>query len=156
MKIRGFEFCKGWKAEPHGLQLPVRGTPESAGYDFFCPKDVLVLPGNTAKIVTGIKAYMQPSEVLMLFPRSSFGIKKGMVLANTVGVIDSDYYNNEDNEGMIIIAIRNEGQIPFTIAKGERFAQGVFMPFLTADSMVVLNNTRNGGIGSTDTTNNLN
>ena len=81
----------------------------------------------------------------MLFPRSSFGIQKGMVLANTVGVIDADYYNNEKNEGVIIIAIRNEGQIPFTIAKGERFAQGVFLPFLPA----VLQDERKGGLGST-------
>ena len=85
----------------------------------------------------------------MLFPRSSFGIKKGLALANTVGVIDADYYNNEDNEGLIIIAIRNEGQIPFTIAKGERFAQGVFLPFLLADNTEVLHEERKGGLGST-------
>ena len=149
MKCRGFEFCKGYRAEPHGLQLPVRGTSQSAGYDFICPEDVLVLPGCTVKVNTGIKAYMQPGEVLMLFPRSSFGIKKGLALANTVGVIDADYYNNEDNEGLIIIAIRNEGQIPFTIAKGERFAQGVFLPFLPADQAEVLQNERKGGLGST-------
>ena len=149
MRCRGFEFCKGYKAEAHGLQLPVRGTPRSAGYDFFCPEDVQVLPGCTVKIKTGIKAYMQPGEVLMLFPRPSFGIQKGMVLANTVGVIDADYYNNEKNEGVIIIAIRNEGQIPFTIAKGERFAQGVFLPFLPTDQAAVLQDERKGGLGST-------
>ena len=149
MKCRGFKFCKGYRAEPHGLQLPVRGTSQSAGYDFICPEDVLVLPGCTVKVKTGIKAYMQPGEVLMLFPRSSFGIKKGLALANTVGIIDADYYNNEDNEGLIIIAIRNEGQIPFTIAKGERFAQGVFLPFLPADQAEVLHKERKGGLGST-------
>ena len=93
---------------------------------------------------------MQPGEVLLLFPRSSYGVKKGMVLANTVGVIDSDFYNNPRDEGNITIALRNDGQVPFTIKKGERFAQGVFMPYLLADKEDVLNDSRNGGIGSTD------
>lgn len=148
-RVRGFEYCKNWQCEV-GVSLPVRGTPGSAGYDFFCPEEVLVLPGCTVKIVTGVKAYMQPGEVLLLFPRSSYGVKKGMVLANTVGVIDSDFYNNPRDEGNITIALRNDGQVPFTIKKGERFAQGVFMPYLLADNEDVLNDSRNGGIGSTD------
>lgn len=149
MKVRGFEFCKGWESEGKAY-LPVHGTPNSAGYDFISPVDVLVLPGNTVKIVTGIKAYMQPGEVLMLFPRSSKGIEKGMVLANTTGIIDSDFYNNERDEGNIVIAIRNDGQIPFTIKKGERFAQGVFLPFLPADHAELLHKERKGGLGSTN------
>ena len=148
MKTRGFEFCKGWQVEG-GVRLPVRGTPQSAGYDFFCPHDVLVLPHNTVKIVTGIKAYMQPGEVLMIFPRSSYGIQKGLVLANTVGVIDADFYNNPRDEGNIIIALRNEGQVPLVIEKGERFAQGIFLPFLAADTTEVLQDKRQGGLGST-------
>lgn len=147
--IRGFEFCKKY-VDGNKTELPVRGTPESAGYDFFSPIEVTILPGNTAKIETGIKAYMQPGEVLLLFPRSSYGIEKGMVLANTTGIIDADYYNNQKNEGNIIIAIRNEGQIPFTIHKGDRFAQGVFVPFLTADNAKTLNENRSGGLGSTN------
>lgn len=155
MKIRGqrgFEFCKDY-IDGNKTELPVRGTEESAGYDFFSPIEVTVLPGNTAKIETGIKAYMQPGEVLLLFPRSSYGIEKGMVLANSTGVIDSDYYDNPKNEGNIIIAIRNDGQIPFTIHKGDRFAQGIFVPFLPADHAKVLNKNRTGGLGSTNTHN---
>lgn len=147
-RVRGFEFCKHWQVEGNAI-LPARGTPQSAGYDFYAPHDEMVLPGCTVKIVTGIKAYMQPGEVLMIFPRSSYGIQRGLVLANTVGVIDADYYNNPKDEGNIVIAIRNEGPIPFLIKAGERFAQGVFLPFLPADASNVLQDERQGGLGST-------
>ena len=146
MKVRGFEYCKEYEGT---IRLPVRGTSQSAGYDFFCPKDVTVMPGATEKIITGIKAYMQPGEVLMLFPRSSFGIKHNIGLANTVGVVDADYYNNPDNEGNIIIAVRNNGKRPLTICAGDRFAQGIFLPFLPADDTEVLKKERVGGLGST-------
>ena len=148
MKVRGFEYCN--KEYVGTVSLPVRGTLQSAGYDFFCPKDITVMPGATEKIITGIKAYMQPGEVLMLFPRSSYGIKHNIVLANTVGVVDADYYNNPDNGGNIIIAIRNNGNHPLKIGAGERFAQGVFFPFLPADNTETLHKERVGGVGSTD------
>ena len=147
MKVRGFEYCN---EEYIGtISLPLKGTSQSAGYDYFCPHEVIVMPGQTEKIVTGIKAYMQPGEVLILFPRSSNGIKHNIVLANTVGVVDADYYNNPHNGGNIIIVIRNNGNHPLKIGVGERFAQGVFFPFLSADNTETLYKERIGGVGST-------
>lgn len=147
MRTRGFEYCKNWEGR---IRLPVRGTATSAGYDFFCPETISIGRGETVKVITGIKAYMQPGEVLMLFPRSSLGIKKDIILANTVGVVDADYYNNPDNEGNIIIALKNNGNHPVLVTVGERIAQGVFLPFLPADNEVVLHKERIGGIGSTN------
>lgn len=117
----------------------------------FCPEDVTVYCGQTVLVKTGIKAYMQHGEVLKIYPRSSYGLKKGMVLANTVGIIDKDYYNNPDNEGNIIVGIRNAGPIPFTIKQGERFAQAIFEVFLEADKETYTQKEgeRKGGIGST-------
>lgn len=89
------------------IYLPLRATRTSAGYDFFAVQDLYIKPGKTAKFWTDIKVYLQPDEVLLMVPRSSIGIKRDLMLANTVGVIDSDYYNNPDNEGNIAICLRN-------------------------------------------------
>ena len=147
-KTRGFAICKEYEGK---TRLPLHGSPESAGYDLFCPEDITVYCGQTVLVKTGIKAYMQHGEVLKIYPRSSYGIKKGMELANTVGIIDKDYYNNPDNEGNIIVGIRNAGPIPFTIKKGERFAQAIFEAFLEADKETYTQKKeeRKGGIGST-------
>ena len=80
------------------IKLPVRGTKNSAGYDIFSPVDILLYPNQSMKVPTGLKAYMLPSEYIMIVPRSSMGFKFFMRLANTVAVGDSDYYNNKDNE----------------------------------------------------------
>lgn len=135
------------------IPLPKRATAGSAGYDFICPADVTLQPGDAITIPTGIRCEMQPGWVLMLFPRSGLGFKHQVRLANTVGVIDADYFHAE-NEGHIMVRIAN-GQSPcsmgsheVTIRKGERFCQGIFLPHGLAEEDEVLSD-RVGGFGST-------
>lgn len=135
------------------IPLPRRATAGSAGYDFVCPVDVQLAPGEAVTIPTGIRCEMQPGWVLMLFPRSGLGFRHQLRLANTVGVIDSDYFH-ADNEGHILVRIVNSqlppcnGGEPFTIKAGERFCQGVFLPYgLAAEDEVQAE--RLGGFGST-------
>ncbi|MCF8009453.1 MAG: hypothetical protein K9K32_06775, partial [Halanaerobiales bacterium] len=107
-------------------------------------------PGSEIKIPTGIKAYMQPDEVLFAYPRSSLGFKYYCRLANTIGVIDADYYNNEDNEGHIWIKIRNEGDKQMKIKCGEAICQVIFQKYLLVDGDSFEGERRKGGIGSTN------
>ena len=129
------------------IPLPRRATAGSAGYDFICPADVTLQPGDAITIATGIRCEMQPGWVLMLFPRSGLGFKHQVHLANTVGVIDSDYFHAA-NEGHIMVRIVNGGDHAVSIAKGERFCQGVFLPHGLAEEETVLAD-REGGFGST-------
>lgn len=168
---RGFEVCSS--GVEFDFKLPTRSTLHSAGYDFYAPYDVVVpslwkqvgkyllhsllhFSFNSYKeairptmVRTYIKAYMGNDEVLYIYNRSSSPIKKGLILSNSVGVVDSDFYNNEDNEGNIGVAFYNFYPFDVTINKGERICQGVFSKFLKADNDIVLNNTRSGGYGST-------
>ena len=128
------------------IALPCRATAGSAGYDFICPAEVTLAPGEAITIPTGIRCKMQPGWVLLLFPRSGLGFKYQVHLANTVGVIDSDYFHAA-NEGHIMVRIVN-GPAPLTLAKGERFCQGVFLPHGLAEENEVLSD-RTGGFGST-------
>lgn len=129
--------------------LPKRATKGSAGYDFYSPLSFTLAPGETIKIPTGIRSWMQEDYVLMCFPRSGLGFKFRLQLNNTVGVIDSDYYGS-DNEGHIFIKLTNdsnEGKV-LTLQKGNGFAQGIFLPFgITFEDDAV--EVRNGGFGST-------
>ena len=154
-KIRGFEVCSSFA----DINLPKRSTARSAGYDFEAAEDTLVpsiwklaLKGSEnikpTFIKTGVKAYMQEDEALFLYNRSSGPGKKGLVMANSVGVVDSDYYNNADNEGHIMFAFYNFFPVDVTIKKGERIGQGVFKKFLKADGDDA-NAIRTGGFGST-------
>jgi dUTP pyrophosphatase len=129
------------------IPLPKRATAGSAGYDFVSPLEVIVGPGETALIPTGIRAEMENGWVLLLFPRSSLGFKYSLRLANTVGVIDSDYAFAK-NEGHIMVKLRNPLSVPVTIGRGDRFCQGIFLPYGTAeeDGEFAL---RQGGFGST-------
>jgi len=129
------------------IPLPRRATAGSAGYDFICPADVTLQPGDAITISTGIRCEMQPGWVLMLFPRSGLGFKHQVRLANTVGVIDADYFLAA-NEGHIMVRIVNGGDHAVNIAKGERFCQGVFLPHGLAEEDEVLSD-RTGGFGST-------
>lgn len=130
------------------IPLPRRATSGSAGYDFTAPCTVTLQPGESRTIPTGIRVRMEPGWVLLLFPRSSLGFKYELRLSNTVGVIDSDYWY-ADNEGHIMIRVHNSGSKPVAIAKGDRFCQGVFLPYGVADEEKVTE-TRRGGFGSTD------
>ena len=130
------------------INLPVRATKGSAGYDFCCPFEVTLRPDETIKIPTGIRCRIDEGYVLQIYPRSSFGFKYQMALLNTVGIIDSDYYE-ADNEGHIIIAVANHGNKDMVIKQGERFAQGLFVRYYLADEDEV-KTSRHGGFGSTN------
>ena len=150
IKLRGFEYVKRIDRDVQKIiDLPKRSTSHSAGYDFVCPNYVYIAPRETIKIRTGIKAYMCDDEYLALHIRSSLGIKYNLVLSNCTGIIDSDYYNNPDNDGEIIVAITNMGTDSYEIEPGERFVQGIFSKYLIADNDDVFSE-RTGGIGSTD------
>ncbi|MBA4372265.1 MAG: hypothetical protein C0402_05335 [Thermodesulfovibrio sp.] len=132
------------------VALPSRGTQFSAGYDIFSPETVDIQPGASYDLVTGIKAYMQPDEVLLIFIRSSSG-QAGLELKNKVAVIDCDYFDNPGNEGNITLMLKNTGDKTITVNKGGKIAQGIFTKHLLADGDD-LNGTkasRSGGIGST-------
>ena len=150
-KIRGFEVAKGF--EDKGINLPVRKTKYSAGYDIEAAEDVTIpsfKKGMAPTLIkTGIKAYMQDDEVLMLYNRSSNPKKKGLILANSVGVIDKDYYGNPDNDGHIMFAYYNIKDEDVEIKKGDCIGQAIFMPFLVADEDKA-EGTRIGGFGSTN------
>lgn len=128
--------------------LPKRETAHAAGYDLSVAKEVSIAPGEIVLVPTGVKAYMQDGEVLYLYDRSSNPRKKGLVLINSVGVIDGDYYNNPANEGHIFAQMKNITDQTITLSAGERIVQGVFMPFLVADGDQA-SGERTGGFGST-------
>ncbi len=149
-KVRGFEIAKGF--ENKGINLPERKTKYSAGYDIEAAEDTVV-PSfkkgtNPTLIKTGLKAYMQDDEVLMLYNRSSNPKKKGLILANSVGVIDKDYYGNPDNDGHIMFAFYNIKDEDITVKKGDAIGQGVFQKYLVTDDDSA-EGERVGGFGST-------
>ena len=150
-KNRGFEIAKGW--EDKNINMPVRKTKYSAGYDIEAAEDVVVpkfkVGSNPTLIPTGLKAYMGDDEVLYLYNRSSNPKKKGLVLANSVGVIDKDYYGNPDNDGHIMFAFYNIKDEDVIVKKGEAIGQGVFSKYLIVDDDQA-SGERLGGFGSTD------
>ncbi|MBP5466739.1 MAG: deoxyuridine 5'-triphosphate nucleotidohydrolase, partial [Clostridia bacterium] len=123
-KVSKTEYLKSGAEETYnGITLPKRATKGSAGYDFFAPETFSLDPKETVKIATGVRAEIKEGWVLMLFPRSGLGFKYRLTLDNTVGVIDSDYFN-ADNEGHIFIKMTNCGNLPLTVEQGKAFAQG--------------------------------
>ncbi len=144
--MRRFAFITGYE---NTVLLPERKTAFSAGYDFSAVEETVCLPGKVTIIKTGVKAYMPSDEYLALYVRSSTAIKKGLFMANSVGIIDADYVDNADNEGHIMIALYNSTDHSVTVASGERIAQGIFTKYQLTDSDNV-SSTRCGGIGSTD------
>lgn len=132
-----------------GIRLPERATAGSAGYDFFMPEDMVVEPGKTVKIPTGIRVRMEEEWVLKCYPRSGLGFKYRLQLNNTVGIIDSDYFYS-DNEGHIFVKLTNDSREGKTvrIEAGTGFMQGIFVEYgITVDDDVTA--VRNGGLGST-------
>ena len=133
------------------LTVPMRSTGGSAGYDFICPYDVCIKPGEIAKIPTGIKVELEKDKFLGIYIRSSFGTKRNLELTNKVCIIDSDYYNNERNEGHILEFVRNNNDVPVTIKQGEAFCQGIIQTFFTVEGDEYGKGPKRvGGIGSTD------
>ena len=149
-KTRGFEIAKGF--EDKGINLPVRKTKYSAGYDVEAAEDCVIpafKPGMAPTLIkTGIKAYMQDDEMLCLYNRSSNPKKKGLILANSVGIVDRDYYGNEDNDGHIMFAFYNVKDTDTEIKKGDAIGQAIFQKYFVADGDIA-EGERKGGFGST-------
>ena len=143
------DFGNYQSAKREELKLPSRATKYSAGYDFYAPFDIELVPGETIKIPTGIRAILESDKFLALFPRSGLGFKYRLQLDNTVGVIDADY-SNSSNEGHIWAKITNDGREGKTLSirKGEGFMQGVILPYGVTDDDCA-SGIRNGGFGST-------
>lgn len=162
-KIRGFEvvadkhrtafdvFTDEKKREhkfPTEIKLPTRADPRSAGYDFYLPKDLIIFPNQITTVFTDVKAYMQPDEVLEIYIRSSLAIKQGLTLINAVGIIDSSYYENENNDGNIGLILYNTTGKTIKLSAGERIAQGIFKKYLITDEDTPTSEKRTGGMGS--------
>jgi len=130
------------------VKLPQRSTTNSAGYDLCSPIDIEIKPNSIETIFTNIKACCNNNEFIMICVRSSMG-KKGISLANDVGIIDSDYYNNPSNDGNIGIMLRNNTSESFFIKSGDKIAQAIFMNYLVVDDDIPSNVIRNSGFGST-------
>ncbi|MFB9768279.1 dUTP diphosphatase [Lactiplantibacillus modestisalitolerans] len=175
---RGFEIVSDYADQQ--LHLPYRTTKQAAGYDFEAATDFTlpsIWKLNFVKVLwqirhqqtsqpaeldaaaaalkpwlvpTGIKAYMNPDEYLLIANRSSNPLKRNLILPNGIGVIDADYYNNAKNEGAIYVQLINMGIRDVHIKKGERIAQGIFTKYLTADNEATVTTTRSGGFGSTN------
>lgn len=146
--MRKFEVITLYKNQ--NIVIPKRATEGSAGYDLASIEEITINPQEIKLIPTGLKAKMPKSEMLLIFPRSSLAIKKGLMMSNSVGVIDSDYYNNSDNEGHIMVPLINIKNEPVTILRGERIAQGIFMAYLKTEDDLAGNSVRLGGFGSSD------
>lgn len=150
-KLRGFEIAKGW--EDKNINLPKRSTKYAAGYDVEAAEDTIIpafKPGVKPTLIpTGLKAYMKDDEMLCLYNRSSNPKKKGLVLANSVGIVDKDYYGNADNDGHIMYAMWNFKDEDIKVEKGERIGQAIFQKYLIADNDNA-DAERTGGFGSTD------
>ena len=149
---RGFEIAKGF--EDKGINLPIRKTKYSAGYDIEAAEDVTI-PSfkkgmNPTLVATGLKAYMEDDEVLLLYNRSSNPKKKGLIIPNSVGVIDKDYYENPDNDGHFMFVFYNMKEEDIEIKKGEAIGQAIFTKFLITDNDNA-EGERVGGFGSTNT-----
>lgn len=154
-RTRGFEpVIEEMRKGTMDYVLPKRGTSRSCGYDISSPITVTIEPHSSVLIWSNIKAYMAEDELLQLHVRSSIGIKKGLMLKNVTGIIDSDYYSNESNDGNIGLALYNTTDEAVVIEKGERVCQGIFTKYLTVDNDTFLKDERTGGIGSTGVSNN--
>ena len=147
---RGFEIAKGF--ENSEINLPVRKTKYSAGYDIEAAEDCIIPSfkrGMKPTLVkTGLKAYMEDDEMLLLYNRSSNPWKKGLVLANGVGVVDKDYYGNPDNDGAIMFAFFNLKDEDVEIKKGDAIGQAIFQKYMVTDDDIA-SGERLGGFGST-------
>ena len=147
---RGFEVCKGY--EDKDIHLPVRKTKHSAGYDVEAAEDIVIpkyKPGIKPTLIpTGLRAYCGENECYLLLNRSS-GPKKGFLMANSVGLIDSDYYRNVDNDGHFYFAYFNCSDHDIEVKKGDVIGQVVFLNYLVVDNDNA-EGERTGGFGSTD------
>lgn len=141
-----YNRCLNINGTYENVKLPVRATKGSAGYDFYSPVDFELMPNQSVTFPTGIRVKIDNSWFLMICPRSGLGFQTSVRLANTLGIIDGDYYNS-DNEGHMMIKFVNHGGGLIKVKAGDRVAQGVFVPYgITYDDNT--NGERNGGFGS--------
>ena len=151
-KISFEQFVKDVKDDRmlyDSIELPKRSTKTSAGYDIRSVEEGIIKPGEAKAFKTGLKVCMNPDEVLYIYSRSGHGYKYNVCLMNSVGVIDSDFYNNPDNEGHFQIKLLNLGENDFEVKIGDKIGQGVFMKYLTVDDEEEIKGKRKGGLGST-------
>ena len=144
-KISYQQFIKDVKIDENlynEYKLPSRDSSKTAGYDFYLLEDITLEPNAIVKIPTGVKAFFEDDEVLFLIVRSSTGFKYNIRLVNQVGVVDSDYYNNESNEGHIFVKLQNESDETLKFKAGDALVQGVFMKYLVTDDDQNLNQKR--------------
>lgn len=130
------------------MKLPKRSTKNSAGYDFYAMEDIICKPREITMVKTGIKAKMEDNEVLLLFNRSSNPKKKGLIILNGVGVVDADYYGNENNDGEIAGLFYNMRDEDVKIEAGDKIMQGIFVKYGIIDDDAA-EGERTGGFGST-------
>ena len=148
-KVSEEQFVREAKKVYQNIRLPRRATKGSAGYDFFAPESFTLVPHETILIPTGIRVMIEDGWVLSLYPRSGLGFRHRLQLDNTVGIIDSDYFEAK-NEGHILIKMTSDDHKGKTlsVAAGDGFAQGIFLPFgITVDDEA--DGERTGGFGST-------
>ena len=173
---RGFERVSSY--DPEDVHLPVRATQHAAGYDLFAARGFTlpsIWRGPFLKVLralrreenvtdaalddawavlkpylvpTGVKAYMQEDEIVLIADRSSGQLKRGLILPNGIGVVDADYYNNPNNEGELFVQLLNFGIRDYHVKQGERIAQAIFMPYLRVDNEQTPLAKRTGGFGS--------
>ncbi len=155
--MRKFEIvradCIQYNQTQDLVKLPIRATKHSVCYDFYSPIDTEIAPNETKLIFTNIKAQFGSDEGLILAVTSGMG-KRGVILANGIGIIESDYYSNESNDGNIGFLLHNIATTPYIIHIGDKIGQGFFFKFLTIDNEDEITTTRTGGFGSTDKNNN--
>ena len=148
--MRKFEVVKEESIQ-YGVKpnkMPQRATKHSAGYDIYSPIDAVIEPKSMQMIWTNIKAQFETDEVLLLCVTSGMG-KRGIMVANTIGVIDCDYYGNVGNDGNLGFRLYNFSNEPYVIKAGDKIGQGIFMKYLTVDNEAEITTERVGGFGST-------
>ena len=147
---RFFEVVKDEFRKNEGeIKLPTRATKHSAGYDFYSPVDVVIQHNEMVMIWTDVKAHMYYDNALLIIPRSSMG-KHPVMISNTAGLIDSDYYDNESTDGNIGFSLLNLGSTPYEIKAGDRIGQGIFIKYGTVKNDNA-SGVRAGGFGSSNT-----
>ena len=147
--MRYFEVVKNEFRKNEGeIKLPTRASRHSAGYDFYSPVDAIIQPNEAVMIWTDVRAHMYYDNALLIIPRSSMG-KHPVMIANTVGLIDSDYYGNESTDGNIGFRLLNLGTTPYEIKAGDRIGQGIFIKYGTIKDDDTTE-TRTGGFGSSN------
>jgi len=144
--MRKFEIIKEYLNKD--VKIPERATNKSAGYDLASAEDVLIKPKEIVLIKTGLKVSIPADEVLLVFPRSSLAMKRGLMMSNGVGVVDADYYNNPNNEGHLMIPLYNFTDKEVLVKKGERVSQGIFVKYGVAVDDEANGTKRTGGFGS--------